>query len=235
MSRRMADPQFRAEQLDGIRNPQVVAVNGLCDLLSHESGAIVGEERVPYIAPHYDARSASVLLLLSNPGPKAGGDAGSGMLSWENDDASAARMLQVCEQVGLSGSDAFPWNAYPWHVHEKYPNGLPKELVVAGLDALAQVLQVAPNIRAIIAHGGDARRSVRLLAKDVLRSEISSKTEASVSLRRGIRAIEHSSPPRMSANACFGPCVMCIVTPCAPWARATTCLRRERTGERGCR
>ncbi len=167
MSRRMVDPQFRADQLDGIRDPQVAAVNALCDLLTEERGAEPDAQRVPYIAPHYDARSASVLLLLSNPGPKAGGDAGSGMLSWENDDASAARMFQVCEQVGLSGSDAFPWNAYPWHVHEKYPNGLPKELVVAGLDALARLLQVAPNIRAIIAHGGDARRSVRLLAKDV--------------------------------------------------------------------
>ena len=153
----MADPAFRDDQLSRIREPQVRAINTLCDQLMAE----LPEFTMPYIAPHYGASTASILALSSNPGPQAGGVNGSGMLSRENNDGSAARMGVIYEAVGLTDDQVMPWNAYPWHVHESHPNGLPNTLIDEGLDALKRVLELHPNIRSIVAHGGDAHRSVK--------------------------------------------------------------------------
>lgn len=153
----MADPAFRDDQLSRIRDPRVSAINALCDQLMLELPGF----SVPYIAPHYGASTAVILALSSNPGPQAGGTKGSGMLSRENNDGSAARMGVIYEAVGLTDDQIVPWNAYPWHVHETHPNGLPNSLIDDGLDPLKRLLDLHPNIRSIVAHGGDAHRSVR--------------------------------------------------------------------------
>jgi hypothetical protein len=158
MTRRMADPAFRNDQWNRRREPQVNAINALCDQLMEELPGF----SVPYIAPHYGASTARILALSSNPGPQAGGVNGSGMLSRENNDGSAARMGVIYESVGLSDSQIVPWNAYPWHVHETHPNGLPNSLIHNGLYALKRLLELHPNIQAVVAHGGDAHRSVKL-------------------------------------------------------------------------
>ena len=157
MTRRMADPAFREDQMNRIREPQVRAINAFCDRLMKELPGFF----VPYIAPHYAASTAVIIALSSNPGPQAGGAKGSGMLSRENNDGSAARMGDIYESVGLIDDQIVPWNAYPWHVHETHPNGLPNNLIDDGLDALKRVLDLHPNIHSIVAHGGDAHRSVR--------------------------------------------------------------------------
>lgn len=54
----------------------------------------------------------------------------------ENDDPSAERMGRVWEAVGLSDQQVIPWNAYPWHAHEKHPNGQPSNLVDDRLEPL---------------------------------------------------------------------------------------------------
>ena len=162
MTRRMADERFRKNQWDRRYEPQVLAVNTLCDDLGAEIKRREGSEyKVPYVAPHYNAASASILVLSSNPGPRTGGEKGSGFLSLENNDSSAARMCWVFETVGLSTAHALPWNAYPWYVHDKLPNGLPGDLIAAGLDPLKRLLDLHPDIRAVVAHGGDAHKSMK--------------------------------------------------------------------------
>ena len=153
----MADPAFCDDQMNRIREPQVRSINKLCDQLMVEQPGY----SVPYIAPHYGASTAVILALSSNPGPQAGGAKGSGMLSRENNDGSAARMGDIYESVGLTDDQIVPWNAYPWHVHETHPNGLPNNLINDGLDALKRVFDLHPNIHSVVAHGGDAHRSVR--------------------------------------------------------------------------
>ncbi|RNE64208.1 uracil-DNA glycosylase [Cryobacterium tepidiphilum] len=157
MTRRMADPTFLAQQRGMIYAPQVKAINELCDQLMKE----LTRFKVPYVAPHYNAETARILALSSNPGPQAGGEKGSGFLSIENNDGSAERMGDIWNSVGLSDADVLPWNAYPWHVHESHPNGLTTELIDAGLEPLKRVLELYPRISAVIAHGGDAHRSMR--------------------------------------------------------------------------
>ncbi|MCY7289009.1 MAG: uracil-DNA glycosylase, partial [Cryobacterium sp.] len=59
MTRRMADPAFRDDQMSRIRDPQVSAINALCDQLMLEKPGF----SVPYIAPHYVASTAVILAL----------------------------------------------------------------------------------------------------------------------------------------------------------------------------
>jgi hypothetical protein len=153
----MADVAFRDAQLAQVFDPRVRVVNELCDALSLEKPDVT----VPYVAPHYNAANATILSLSSNPGPRAGGDGGSGFLSRENDDPTAERMSQVFATVGLSDEHVLPWNAYPWYVHQAYPNGLPAGLLNEGLDPLKRLLELHPQIRTVVAHGGDAKRAMR--------------------------------------------------------------------------
>jgi len=156
----MSDEAFRTEQLAQLYAPQVRALNKLVNDLGKGR-----PDKAPYVAPHYSATSARVMSLSSNPGPMAGGTSGSGFISCENDDPTAERMARVYEAVGLSTDQCVPWNAYPWYVHDAYPNGLPATLVEEGVDALVRALEVCPMVQVIVAHGGDAHRSARLLLK----------------------------------------------------------------------
>jgi len=158
----MADAEFRDAQLAQVFDPRVRAVNELCDALSLEKPGV----SVPYVAPHYNAANATILTLSSNPGPFAIGGAGDtdghpGFLSLENDDPSAERMSEVFATVGLSDEHVLPWNAYPWYVHQAYPNGLPEGLLAEGLDPLKKLLELHPQIRTVVAHGKDAKRAMR--------------------------------------------------------------------------
>jgi hypothetical protein len=183
----MADAAFRDSQAAQVHDPHVFAVNSLCDtLMSQKPGS-----QVPYVAPHYNAARASILTLQSSPGPSSGGESGSGFVSWENDDPASARMSQIFTIVGLSDEHMLPWNVYPWHVPQEYPGGLPPHLVSEGVDALGQLIELHPNIRAIVAHGGDAKRSVRTL--------LSKKKFAAYTRQRDIRVWEARHP----ANRAF--------------------------------
>jgi hypothetical protein len=158
----MADAEFRDAQLAQVFDPRVRAVNELCDALSLEKPGV----SVPYVAPHYNAANATILTLSSNPGPFAIGadgdtDTHPGFLSLENDDPSAERMSEVFATVGLSDEHVLPWNAYPWYVHQAYPNGLPEGLLAEGLDPLKKLLELHPQIRTVVAHGKDAKRAMR--------------------------------------------------------------------------
>lgn len=168
MARRMRDPDFVAEMKAGALAPHIAPVNKLVNALRKERPQL----SMPYVAPHYDATKARVLSLLSNPGPRADGEAGSGFLSVENDDSTAERLGALYHRVGLSETNVLPWNAFPWFVHEAHPNGLPLEFVLSGQDALHRLLQVATGVRAVVAHGGDAHRAVRAYARDPERRQL---------------------------------------------------------------
>ena len=86
----MADPTFHSGQRAGIRSGRVARVNAFIDDLRRDHPS----HGIPYIPPHYDANNARLLILSSNPGPKATESEGSGFLSRHNRDFSAlARAL----------------------------------------------------------------------------------------------------------------------------------------------
>lgn len=160
VARRMADAAYRERQKGELHGEHIADLSAFIGKLSAERPDLAG---VPFVAPHYRPRTARVLSLSSNPGPRAGGERGSGMLSVQNDDASAERMLDVYAAAGLQGDDVIPWNAFPWYVHEQLPNGLTTAYIEQGVHVLRRFLDLCPEVVSIVAHGGDAHRSVALL------------------------------------------------------------------------
>lgn len=158
--RRMKDPHYRQSQLQAVDDEHMAPVSDLVRRLSAERPELEG---APWVAPHYDPRVARILSLSSNPGPGAGGSTGSGMLSAENDDASAERMLNVYTAAGIDSENVVPWNAFPWFVHAQLPDGLTRDHIEQGVIVLRRFLELCPNVVSIVAHGSDAHRSAQLL------------------------------------------------------------------------
>lgn len=190
----MRDPEFVAEMRAAAFEPHIAAVNELVRALRQERPDL----SMPFVAPHYDATRARVLSLLSNPGPRADGGQGSGFLSSENDDGTAARLGAIYERVGAGSADVVPWNAFPWYVHEAHPNGLPLSLVAEGQSALHRLILAVPGIRSVVAHGKDAQRAANLYFRDPAhRSLIESRSMRSWTTRHtGDRAFSASATER---------------------------------------
>ncbi|ANP73525.1 hypothetical protein [Cryobacterium arcticum] len=162
------DPLFLQEQLAGIYNHQVERINRFVDDLQ----ASVPGSFVPYVAPHYNAEEALMLVVSSNPGPativgQAAADAGVtshkpvGFLSIENNDETAKLMGQIWASVGLTDQQTLPWNAFPWYIHDLHGGVVPPALLERGRASLMTVLSMHPSVKAIIAHGNDAHEQVR--------------------------------------------------------------------------
>ncbi|WP_127782992.1 uracil-DNA glycosylase [Rhodococcus sp. X156] len=142
MVRRMADPQFRAQQQRDRYAPHVRAVNELVDALHGADG----RGWLPHVAPWHGGVHARVLSVLRDPGPKTQVEGGSGFLCTENDDASAERQARLFDQVGVCPRELLPWNAYPWYIN-KAPT--PRQLQ-AGVDPVLRLVQLLPGLRVVL-------------------------------------------------------------------------------------
>ena len=152
----MRDPQFRQQQVDGLRAPRVAPVNALVDELIDPSG----RGWVPYVAPVYGGVNARVLNIHRDPGPKTHSQhGGSGFLCTENDDASAERFATLLDSVGIAVSETLSWNAYPWYINRK-PRAAELE---AGVEPLRRLLGLLPRLRVVMLHGRDAQAGWRRL------------------------------------------------------------------------
>jgi len=156
--RRMRDPEFRQQQIDGLRAPHVAPVNALVDELIDPSG----RGWVPYVAPVYGGVHASVLNIHRDPGPKTHlPHGGSGFLCPENDDASAERFATLLDGAGIAVSETLSWNAYPWYINRS-PRAAELE---AGVEPLRRLLGLLPRLRVVMLHGGSARDGWRRLER----------------------------------------------------------------------
>jgi Uracil DNA glycosylase superfamily len=153
----MRDPQFRQQQLDGVRAPHIAPVNALVDELIDPSG----RGWVPYVAPVYGGVDARVLCIQRDPGPKTHSQhGGSGFLCLENDDATAERFASLLDGAGIPVAETLAWNAYPWYINRS-PRAAELE---AGVEPLRRLLGLLGRLRVVMLHGGSARDGWRRLA-----------------------------------------------------------------------
>jgi hypothetical protein len=149
MTRRMKDPAFRAAQQAMARTePHSIAINAFVEDIQQPEG----RGWVPSIAPHHAGMDARVLSILRDPGPRAHFGKGSGFLSVENDDATAARQAELFEANGIAVRDVLPWNAYPWFI-DAQPTA---EQSTAGAHVLVNLIPQLTRLEVVLLQGRDA-------------------------------------------------------------------------------
>ena len=73
------------------------------------------EHHAPWFNPDGGGTSAPVLFLLENPGRMATGSRGSGFISADNSDDTAANFFRLRDQASLPRDRLVAWNVVPWY------------------------------------------------------------------------------------------------------------------------
>ncbi|MFC0315121.1 uracil-DNA glycosylase [Gordonia phosphorivorans] len=158
VAKRGGDPAHQALLIAGRDDPHVAPINEYVDNLVELTG-----EWQPYVAPTYGGVNARLLSLFQDPGPKTRVQQGTGMLSVENPDDSAARYLDLLERHGIDVADTQSWNSYPWYLGTT-PHGPTDEQLRRGTSALADLRRLLPQLHVVLLHGKAARKAWALLA-----------------------------------------------------------------------
>jgi hypothetical protein len=187
------DADFLTAKRRRLRDDHVAPINDFVDRIreqiQEEHVAAAGQQApevfVPYVDPDSGGIHARVLIVLESPaGPAA---LGSGMLSADNDDETAKNVWQAYAGSGMPRTHGLHWNAVPWYVGDGRRNaGVTPAQVERGRDFLLRLLDLAPDVRVVVAMGKPAQRSI---------------AGAAVSLSaRGVRVIDTPHPsPRLAA------------------------------------
>jgi len=156
-----ADPAVVALKTSRLFEPHIAPVN-------HFVLELAADRRsgIPSVDPDSGGVNARVLMLLEAPGRAAAH--GSGMISADNDDPTAANVWSAYAKTGLSRTAAMHWNAVPWYVGTTASLGKPSAAdLTAGRQALQRLIGMLPDLRVVIAMGATARRSVAPLRADL--------------------------------------------------------------------
>ena len=120
-----------------------------------------GRGTVPNFDPLDGGIDATVLFLMEKPGPMTddaalSGRTGSGFISRDNDDPTAAAIFAFMQEAGIERRQSVIWNIVPWW------NGTRKivgEELTDGLDRLGTLLDLLPELRVVVGVGNRASRA----------------------------------------------------------------------------
>ena len=152
--RQHGDPEFLRRKQARWSEPHVAPLNSFCD----EIGRATGRD-VPYVDPDSGGVHARVLLLLEAPSRAAAH--GSGMVSADNDDSTAANVWRAYAETGLDRDRSLIWNAVPWYLGgaDTISSARPSDIRAGGPWLLA-FLGLLPRLRVIIGLGRAAQSAL---------------------------------------------------------------------------
>lgn len=124
-----------------------------------------GRGNVPDFDPLDGGVNAAILFLMEKPGPMTddmalSGRVGSGFVSRDNDDATAAAIFSFMAEAGIERQDSILWNTIPWWNGTR---SIKKDELAAGVERLDELLKLLPNLAAVVGVGSKAQSAERLL------------------------------------------------------------------------
>lgn len=155
--RSLKDPVVLRERLNSISQPHVAPLNEWVFNLRARLG---GDAIVPWFDPADGGVDATILWLLEAPGPKSTRErGGSGIISCDNNDATAANAWQARTDADVDRKLVAHWNVIPYYLgsKEKIRKWAPGDIEDAG-PLLVELLDLLPNIRCVIL-GGEAAQT----------------------------------------------------------------------------
>lgn len=112
---------------------------------------------VPYFDPDDGGTNARLLLLLEKPGRGASQEEGSGFVSQDNDDLTAAAIKNFLVQAKIPRSEVVIWNAVAaWNGGRN----ITKDELTRATTHLQQLLVTLPNLRAVVCVGNKAEATL---------------------------------------------------------------------------
>ncbi|WP_033438876.1 uracil-DNA glycosylase [Saccharothrix sp. NRRL B-16314] len=139
-------------KLARLGEPHIAPLVALADEIARSRGLTPGD--VPYPDPDFAGVDAEALVLLKSPGPGATKKHGSGLLSPENNDPTAARAHAEYERVGVDWHRVVHWNTVPWPTATDQPSADDLRDARAWLP---KILDLVPGIKAVLLMGVIAR------------------------------------------------------------------------------
>ena len=153
----MAYPEARAERMARLHDGHIAPLTRYVERLRQQVGK---QDGVPYMDPLDGGINARVLLLLEAPGGKAAagdGGAGSGFVSRNNNDATAARVFASCKDAGLQREQTLMWNIVPWYVGtDGVIAAVKAQDIQEGREHLRQLITLLPQLQVVVTFGRPA-------------------------------------------------------------------------------
>ena len=160
------DLEFLARKQARLWEPHVAPINSFVERIRAERG-----QYVPHVDPDSGGALARVLFVLESPSRPA--SHGSGMLSADNDDGTAANMWAAYRGSGLPRTHGLHWNAVPWYIGDGFKErNVSRAQVEAGHSYLLDLLELAPSVRVVVAMGGPAQHSLLKIRSDLADREV---------------------------------------------------------------
>lgn len=155
------NPEFLSQKQERLWEPHVAPINSFVERIRAERGMYV-----PYVDPDSGGVLARVLFVLESPAKPA--SHGSGMLSADNDDGTAANIWAAYRESGLPRTHGLHWNAVPWYVGDGFKEkNVSSAQVESGHAYLLDLLKLAPAVRVVVAMGKPAQHSLLRIQTDL--------------------------------------------------------------------
>ncbi len=114
----------------------------------------------PWFDPDDGGVNARVLFLLECPGPKSSAHKGSGLISADNNDQTAANFFLLREEAKLDRQSIVIWNIVPWYLPStdgRSTKNASKADVAEATPWLDRLLVLLPELRLVVTMGAKAR------------------------------------------------------------------------------
>lgn len=144
----------RQERLSALNAPHIEPLTRFVEALRQQKGD--GFE-IPYFDPFDAGIHAKVLFLLEAPGPQA---TGSGFVSRDNPDPTAANIWTMSREAGLNRTECVIWNVCPWYVGtDRKIRPVKAAEVREAADALRSLLGQLADLRCVALVGRKAQKA----------------------------------------------------------------------------
>lgn len=161
-----APKSLRDPELAALRRERWLSEPGLGSLRDYVLGLSNRGREVPGFDPDDAGEEARLLFVLEAPGPKANASKGSGLLSPDNNDQTAANVWHARHSAGLTHS-ALHTNIVPWYLGVATVKPSPVELA-EGAVQLRYLLDLLPQLEVVILCGEYARRGWRRFTSELI-------------------------------------------------------------------
>lgn len=155
---------FRDEALVAERREMLRTVASVQPLVDWSEGlrARSGGAMVPHFDPAEAGVDTTALFVFEAPGPMTNADnprAGSGFISVDNNDQTAANVWMARNAIGLHRG-ALSWNIVPWYLGNAARKPTAAELV-DGARELTSLMRLLPDLRVVVLSGRYAQHAWR--------------------------------------------------------------------------